>query len=129
MNAVIGLRAVAGSAAIRPVELRLEDFASPRPLAPSETNGRKALDHARRIGLPAVRMVGESAFSTPFARRTEAFGSCRNVMIFAHVDPSCYRDEPFTAFMEQSSAGAPATDGAPRRLVGGNPGNGTSAGV
>ncbi len=118
MPSVVSLRNFANSSSVPIVvfvDMQQEYLAQPRLLAIPEIdhaldNCRRALDHAREIGLPVafIRMVAESAFfnrATPFVRWIEGFEPARNEMVFERASPSCYSCEPFTALVNQSRGG------------------------
>ena len=118
MTSIVSLRTFANSSNVPIVvlvDMQQEYLAKPRLLAISEIdraldNCRRALDHAREIGLPVafMRQLNESAFfnrATPFVRWIEGFEPYRNEMVFERSSPSCYSCEPFAALMNQSRGG------------------------
>jgi len=118
VSSIVSLRTFANSSNVPIVvlvDMQQEYLAKPRLLAISEIdraldNCRRALDHAREIGLPVafMRQLNESAFfnrATPFVRWIEGFEPYRNEMVFERSSPSCYSCEPFAALMNQSRGG------------------------
>lgn len=73
-------------------------------------NCRRALNHARRVGIPVafVRWRGASPFfnpATPFAGWIDGFVPTRDDAVFERGRPSCYASAPFADMM--AHAGGP----------------------
>ena len=118
MTSVVSLRTFVNSSDIPTVvfvDLQQEYIATPRLLAipgiePALANCRRALDHARKMGLPIAftRLLDDSAFfnrATPFVQWIEGFEPQRNEMIFERSSPSCFSSELFASLMNQNRGG------------------------
>lgn len=95
------------------IDLQQEYATEGRPLAleriaPALANCRRALDHARRTGVPVayVRWIGAPLFlaGTRFARWIDDFEPHGCDMIFDRDRPSCYASPAFADTMERGGA-------------------------
>jgi nicotinamidase-related amidase len=115
VNKVIDIRAFADPTSVPIlvfIDLQQEYIADSRALALSTSSNalrqcRKALMHARAIGLPIafVRWVGRSPFfnqSTKFASWIEGFEPTGSDMVFERSLPSCYASERFHEVVDSS---------------------------
>jgi nicotinamidase-related amidase len=114
MKNVVNLRSYSNVSLIPTLvllDLQQEYIASPRlfSLPEAETaleNCRRALTHARRVGLPVafLRMIGQSPFFNPalsYSNWISGFEPLTSEMVFERSKPSCYANREFAHAMSE----------------------------
>jgi nicotinamidase-related amidase len=114
MKNVVNLRSYANASQIPTLvllDLQQEYIASPRLFSIPEAekaleNCRRALKHARRVGLPVafLRLIGRSPFFNPvlsYSSWIPGFEPLTSEMVFERSKPSCYANREFAHAMTQ----------------------------
>lgn len=114
MKNVVNLRSYSNVSLIPTLvllDLQQEYIASPRLFSLPEAaaaleNCRRALTHARRVGLPVafLRMIDQSPFfnsALSYSKWIQGFEPLTSEMVFERSKPSCYANREFTHAMSE----------------------------